>query len=118
MILNYRIDSLGSSAEKTLKGCMEARRPAENTVRPMPTPHRPWWPLIAALALAAMVSGHALELWLENLRVLGDGRASYAHSLQTFAIEAALVLLVVGLALIASHVVGKVYRAGIDSDDL
>ena len=76
------------------------------------------WPLIAALALAAMVSGHALELWLENLRVLGDGRASYAHSLQTFAIEAALVLLVVGLALIASHVVGKVYRAGTDSDDL
>jgi hypothetical protein len=97
---------------------MEARWPAENTIRPMPTTHRLWWPLIGALALAAMVSGHALELWLENSRVLGDGRASYAHSLQTFAIEAALVLLVCALALIAGHFLSRSRRVGINTDNL
>jgi len=76
------------------------------------------WSLIGALALAAMVSGHALELWLENLRVLGDGRANYAHSLQTFAIEAALVLLVCIIALIAAHFANRVHRAGVDVDNL
>jgi hypothetical protein len=76
------------------------------------------WPLIGALALAAMVSGHALELWLENLRVLGDGRANYVHSLQTFGIEAALVLLVSVLALSAAHFISGHSRAGAGADDL
>lgn len=40
------------------------------------------WPLLAAFALAAMVSGHALELALENAAVLGDGRAAYSHAAQ------------------------------------
>jgi hypothetical protein len=76
------------------------------------------WPLIGGLALAAMVSGHALELWLENLRVLGDGRANYAHSLQTSAIEAALVLLVCMIALIAARFASRACRAAIDVDNL
>ena len=40
------------------------------------------WPLLLALALAAMTAGHALELWLENLALFGDGRAAYAHIAQ------------------------------------
>lgn len=40
------------------------------------------WPLLVAFALAAMVSGHALELALENAGVLGDGRAAYSHVAQ------------------------------------
>ena len=86
--------------------------------RTMRTAHPLAWSLIGALALAAMISGHALELWLENLRVLGDGRANYAHSLQTFAIEAALVLLVCIIALIAAHFANRVRRAGVDVDNL
>jgi hypothetical protein len=84
----------------------------------MRTSNRLAWPLIGAFALAAMVSGHALELWLESLRVLGDGRANYAHSMQTFVIEATLVLLVCIIALIAARFASKACRAGIDADNL
>jgi hypothetical protein len=59
------------------------------------------WPLIAAAALAAMVSGHALELWLENLRVFGEGRANYSHSMQALALEVAAILFVVVAATIS-----------------
>jgi hypothetical protein len=65
-----------------------------------------------------MVSGHTFELWLENLRVLGDGRANYAHSMQTFAIEVALVLLSCALVLVASHFLSRSRRAGIHADNL
>jgi hypothetical protein len=58
------------------------------------------WPLVAAAALAAMVSGHALELWLENLRIFGDSRENYAHSMQAFALEVAALLFVVVVAAI------------------
>src|SRR5580704_170968 len=40
------------------------------------------WPLLIAFALAAMVSGHGLELGLENADVFGDGRAAYSHIAQ------------------------------------
>ena len=76
------------------------------------------WPIIGAFALAAMVSGHALELWLENLRILGDGRANYAHSLQTFAVEAALALIVGALALITSRFILGISRANANIDNL
>jgi hypothetical protein len=76
------------------------------------------WPLIGAVALAAMVSGHALELWLENLRILGDGRANYAHPAQTFAIETAAALFVFVLALIAARLVRCAIKDGNGSDCL
>jgi hypothetical protein len=41
-----------------------------------------YWPLLIAFALAAMASGHALELALENASVFGDGRAAYSHIAQ------------------------------------
>lgn len=53
------------------------------------------WPLIAAVALAAMATGHALELWLEDLRVFGESRANYVHSMQGFTLEVAAILLIV-----------------------
>jgi len=83
----------------------------------MRTMDRLAWPIIGAFALAAMVSSHALELWLENLRILGDGRANYPHSLQAFAIEAALALIVCTLAVIANRFIRSVARAD-DKDNL
>jgi hypothetical protein len=58
------------------------------------------WPLISAAALAAMVTGHALELWLENLRAFGESRANYSHSMQSFALEVAAILFVIVVATI------------------
>jgi hypothetical protein len=80
--------------------------------------HRFAWPLIFAVALAAMVSSHALELWLENLRILGDGRANYAHPAQTFAIETAAALFVFVVALIAARLVRCALKAGNSTDCL
>jgi hypothetical protein len=58
------------------------------------------WPLISAAALAAMVTGHALELCLENLRAFGESRANYSHSMQSFALEVAAILFVFVIAMI------------------
>ena len=118
MILNYFPCSYEPGTEKALKGRMEASQLAETHVRHMHTTNRLAWTLIGALALAAMVCGHALELWLEKLRVLGDGRANYVHSLQAFGIEAALVMIVCVLALIAVHFVSGVTRHNARADDL
>lgn len=65
----------------------------------MSRPDRLIWPLIAATAVGAMVAGHAIELWLESHGVFGDGRATYVHSGQMFALElaGASLLLVVAL---------------------
>lgn len=66
-----------------------------------PNPDFLAWPLIGAAALAAMVSGHALELWLEDLRVFGESRANYAHSMQVFILEVAAMLFVGVIAAIS-----------------
>ncbi|MDQ2818457.1 MAG: hypothetical protein M3T49_09680 [Candidatus Eremiobacteraeota bacterium] len=52
------------------------------------------WPLITAVALMAMVAGHAAELGLENLGFLSDVRAGYAHVGQGFAAAISAVLVV------------------------
>src|SRR5579872_1728268 len=55
------------------------------------------WPLLAASALIAATVGHALQLWLEDIRLLGQARADYVHSGQAMLLELALLgLLVVG----------------------
>lgn len=48
------------------------------------------WPLMVAGALLAMVVGHAVELWLEDLKVVGDVRAGYMHSAQAITLELSL----------------------------
>ncbi len=76
------------------------------------------WPLIAAAALASSACAHTLELWLESMRLFGDGRANYVHSAQNFVIEAAAALFVIVLALIAWRLVRCAMRAGADADCL
>jgi hypothetical protein len=75
-------------------------------VYPMSNRDRLIWPLLAATALAAMAIGHSVELWLENLRVFGDGRSDYAHVAQSFALEIAGVL---ALGVIAA-VIWRLFR--------
>jgi len=74
--------------------------------------------LIAAAALAASTVAHTLELWLESMRLFGDGRAGYVHSAQTFAIEAAGALFVIVLAFIARRFVRCALQARADGDCL
>lgn len=50
------------------------------------------WLLLAATALVAMVAGHAVELWLENIHAFGTHAAAYAHVAQTFSFEVSLAL--------------------------
>jgi hypothetical protein len=76
------------------------------------------WPFIGAAALAAMVCGHALELWLESARVFGDSRANYAHSVQSFAVEAAAALCVIALASVAQRLLRTALRGADDADTL
>jgi hypothetical protein len=66
------------------------------------------WPLLLAFALAAMVSGHALELGLENAGVLGDSRAAYSHVAQGPAGLFTLGLLLVALVALAASIVGSI----------
>jgi hypothetical protein len=95
---------------------MEALRPAENVYRHMRPSTLLAWPLIAAAALASSATAHALELWLESMRLFGDGRANYVHSAQTFGVEAAAALFVIVLAFIARRLVRCALRARADAD--
>jgi hypothetical protein len=70
------------------------------------------WLLIAAVALAASVCGHSIQLAIENLGLLGEGRADYAHPAQLFAIEMAGALF-----LIASVAIGwRLLRCALHSN--
>lgn len=84
----------------------------------MRSPDRLAWPLIAATALVAMVAGHAAQLWLENLRVFGEERAAYAHSAQSFAIEAGAALFVVAVALLARQLLRQAAKPSSPVDAL
>src|SRR5450755_3130206 len=57
------------------------------------------WPLLLAVALAAMTAGHAVELALENSGLFGDALAGYAHVTQ-----GPIVVLAVALILFAAGV--------------
>ena len=63
------------------------------------------WPLLLAVALAAMTVAHALELALENASVLGDGRAAYTHFAQGPIVDLALALFLFVLAVLAVRLV-------------
>ncbi len=52
------------------------------------------WFLITAVALTAMLVGHACELWLESVHAFGDQQASYHHVGQGVVAELAVLLLV------------------------
>ncbi|MBC5827043.1 MAG: hypothetical protein GIW99_05100 [Candidatus Eremiobacteraeota bacterium] len=58
------------------------------------------WPLVLAVALMAMVAGHAAELDLENLGFVADVRAGYAHVGQGFAAGISLVLFLISAVLL------------------
>jgi len=68
------------------------------------------WALLSGAALVAMVIGHALELWFENLHVFGDARAAYVHQGQTLCIELAGAALLVVVVVVA----GRLIRAASD----
>lgn len=74
--------------------------------------HLERWPLLLAVALAAMTAGHAVELALENSRLFGDGIAGYAHVTQ-----GPIVVLAVALFLFAAGVLAiRLVRGARTSD--
>jgi hypothetical protein len=68
------------------------------------------WILVTASALAAMVAGHAIELWLENTHVLGEGAAGYQHVAQSTVAEAAVVLFLLVAAALLQRVAACALR--------
>jgi hypothetical protein len=74
-----------------------------NLYETMPFRDRSAWILVFASALAAMVAGHAIELWLESTHLFGEGPASYHHVAQSGAAETAIVL----FALVAVAVINR-----------
>lgn len=68
------------------------------------------WVLITAAALAAMVAGHAVELWLESAHALGDNTAPYRHAAQSPATETAIVLFLLFAAACVYRVIAHVTR--------
>jgi hypothetical protein len=63
------------------------------------------WPLLLAVALAAMTLAHSLELALENNSVLGDGRAAYTHFAQGPVVDLAVALFLFTVAVLAVRIV-------------
>jgi hypothetical protein len=59
------------------------------------------WPLLLAVALAAMTLAHALQLALENASLFGDGRAAYTHFAQGPVVDLAVALFVFTAAVLA-----------------
>ena len=114
-----RRKNLGLDApEKTVNAEMVDERPDERPYSRMRRPDRFVWLLIGAVALAASVCGHALELAIENLRVLGDGRANYAHPAQLFAGEMAGALFLIALVAMARRFLQCALHARADKDCL
>jgi hypothetical protein len=68
----------------------------------LPTPRNlERWPLLLAVALAAMTAAHALELALENASLFGDGRAAYTHFAQGPIVDLAVALSLFSIAMLA-----------------
>ena len=79
--------------------------------------HLERWPLLLAVALAAMTAGHALELRLENAALFGDGRAAYSHVAQGPIVEISIALFVFTLSLLAVRLIGGASAANGPSED-
>jgi hypothetical protein len=74
------------------------------------------WLLISAIALIASVMGHALQLQIESMHLLGGARAMYSHSLQSPFAYIAFGLLLVSAVFIARGVIESV-RDELDGAD-
>lgn len=74
------------------------------------------WPLLLAVALAAMTVAHALELALENASVFGDGRAAYTHFAQGPIVDLAVALFLFTIAVLAVRLVRGAQTAAKTSD--
>lgn len=67
--------------------------------------HLERWPLLLAVALAAMTAGHAVELALENMGILGDGVAGYNHVAQGPLAELAVALFLFAVGVLALRLI-------------
>jgi hypothetical protein len=74
------------------------------------------WPLLLAVALAAMTAAHALQLALENASLFGDDRAAYTHFAQGPAVELAVALFLFAVAVLALRLVHGARTAATASD--
>jgi hypothetical protein len=63
------------------------------------------WPLLLAVALAAMTLAHALQLALENASLFGDGRAAYTHFAQIPTVDLAVALFLFTCAVLVVRLV-------------
>jgi len=68
------------------------------------------WVLIGATALASMVAGHAVELWIENAHAFGESAAGYRHVAQSSSAEASTLLFVLVAAALLSRFIGLLVR--------
>jgi hypothetical protein len=81
----------------------------------MRTNNRNAWLVIGAAALAAMLAGHACELWLEGVHAFGERQAQYHHVGQGPVAELALLLFIaaaIGILRFLARNVGAGKRSG------
>jgi hypothetical protein len=74
------------------------------------------WPLLFAIALAAMTAGHTLELGLERVGLFGDGTAAYGHVALGSALTLAVSLILLGIGVLVFRV-ARSSRARVASAD-
>jgi hypothetical protein len=74
------------------------------------------WPLLLAVALAAMTAAHALEIALENASLFGDGRAAYTHFAQGPVVDLAIALFLFAVAMLGVRLVRGARTPGASSD--
>jgi hypothetical protein len=63
------------------------------------------WLLLSATALVAMIASHAIEMWLEQARALGDRAANYLHTGQGLAAEVAIAFAAVSTIAVARSLI-------------
>jgi hypothetical protein len=81
-----------------------------------PARHLERWPLLLAVALAAMTAAHALELAMENASLFGDGRAGYSHVAQGPIVDLAIALFLFAAGVLAIRLVRGVWPSNTQSD--
>lgn len=89
----------------------------ERTDNMFPTSRNPErWTLLLAVALAAMTAAHALQLAIENASLFGSGRAAYTHFAQGPAVDLAVALLLLTVAVLGVRLVRGARAIAAQSD--
>jgi hypothetical protein len=86
------------------------------TMPSAPPRHLERWPLLLAVALAAMTAGHAVELALENSKLFGDGVAGYAHVTQGPLAELAVALFLFAIGVLVVRIIRGAHATDGSSD--